>query len=221
MSLPKHAASMVSGMNIIYCFEPKMSQNISAWIIDRSDFPFLLGKKKVRSGGVVGGGFDSCGASALEMCWPESCVTLSNPPCLTVMFKSYVVHHKWCLQIFDPECMEMLLCKSGAFAPLVSFQPREFWMQTNFFMCVHFLHGLLQSMSLHFGCWNSTLAEKEKKKKSWLAEKQWVQFTSFPWLIGLLGDMTDDSAKILFQSLLRKAIVSHSGRGRDVNSLML
>ena len=33
------------------------------------------------------------------------------------------------------------------------------------------------------------------------------------------GDMTDDSAEILFQSFLQEAIVSSSDMGRDVHSL--
>ena len=39
--------------------------------------------------------------------------------------------------------------------------------------------------------------------------------------LGHQGDMTDDSSQILFQSFLREAIVSNSGTGRDVHSLML
>ena len=39
--------------------------------------------------------------------------------------------------------------------------------------------------------------------------------------LGRLGDMTDDSTEILFQSFLQEAIVSSSGLGRDVYSLML
>ena len=43
---------------------------------------------------------------------------------------------------------------------------------------------------------------------------------SLDWF-GRRGDMTDDSAEILFQSFLREAIVSSSGMGRDVHSLTL
>ena len=38
---------------------------------------------------------------------------------------------------------------------------------------------------------------------------------------GRRGDMRDDSAEILFQSFLREALVSSSGMGRSVHSLML
>ena len=34
------------------------------------------------------------------------------------------------------------------------------------------------------------------------------------------GDMTDDSAQILFQFFLQEAVVSNSGMGRNVHSLM-
>ena len=34
------------------------------------------------------------------------------------------------------------------------------------------------------------------------------------------GDMKEDSAEILFQSFLQEALVSRSGMGRDVHSLM-
>ena len=39
--------------------------------------------------------------------------------------------------------------------------------------------------------------------------------------LGRRGDMKDDSAEILFQSFLQEALVSSSGMGRDVHSLML
>ena len=39
------------------------------------------------------------------------------------------------------------------------------------------------------------------------------------WVVG--GNMTDDSAEILFQSFLQEALVSSPGMGRDVHSLML
>ena len=39
--------------------------------------------------------------------------------------------------------------------------------------------------------------------------------------LGHWGDMRDDSAEILFQSFLQKALVSSSGMGRDVHSLTL
>ena len=45
------------------------------------------------------------------------------------------------------------------------------------------------------------------------------QFSSVPWLIR--GNMRDDSEEILFQSFLLEAIVSSSGMGRNVHSLML
>ena len=54
-----------------------------------------------------------------------------------------------------------------------------------------------------------------------------VQFSSVPWPIrspvggGEGGDIWDDSAEILFQSFLLDALVSSSGMGRDVHSLML
>ena len=49
-----------------------------------------------------------------------------------------------------------------------------------------------------------------------------TQFSSVPWPTGLSGGREwDDSAKILFQSFLWEAIVSNSGMGRDVHSLML
>ena len=35
------------------------------------------------------------------------------------------------------------------------------------------------------------------------------------------GDMKDDSAEILFQSFLQEVLVSSSGMGRDVHSLLL
>ena len=38
--------------------------------------------------------------------------------------------------------------------------------------------------------------------------------------LGHLGDMRDNSAEILFQSFLQEALVSSSGMGRDVYSLM-
>ena len=47
------------------------------------------------------------------------------------------------------------------------------------------------------------------------------QFSPAPWPIALLGDMTDDSAEILFQSFLLEALVSSSGMSREVHSLML
>ena len=46
------------------------------------------------------------------------------------------------------------------------------------------------------------------------------QFSSLTdWVIG--GDMTDNSAEILFRSFLQKALVSSSGMGRDVHSQMV
>ena len=50
-----------------------------------------------------------------------------------------------------------------------------------------------------------------------------IQFSSVQSLdrVGRRGDMRDDSAEILFQSFLREALVSSSGMGRDVHSLML
>ena len=39
--------------------------------------------------------------------------------------------------------------------------------------------------------------------------------------LGRQGDMTDDSAEILFQSFLQEALVSSSSMSRDVHSLML
>ena len=39
--------------------------------------------------------------------------------------------------------------------------------------------------------------------------------------LGCRGNMTDDSAEILFQSFLQEALLSSSGMGRDVHSLML
>ena len=51
-----------------------------------------------------------------------------------------------------------------------------------------------------------------------------VHFTSVLWLIGLLGGrggMTDSSAEILLQTFLQEAMVSRSGIGRDVHSLIL
>ena len=51
-----------------------------------------------------------------------------------------------------------------------------------------------------------------------------VQFSSVPWLIGSYGcvcvSIRDDSAEILFQSFLQKVLVSSSGMGRKVHSLM-
>ena len=48
-----------------------------------------------------------------------------------------------------------------------------------------------------------------------------VQFASLQSLdrLGHRGDMTNDSAEILFQSFLQEAVVSSSGTGRDVHSL--
>ena len=50
-----------------------------------------------------------------------------------------------------------------------------------------------------------------------------VQFGSVRSLdrLGRRGDLRDDSAEILFQSCLQEALVSSSGTGRDVHSLML
>ena len=50
-----------------------------------------------------------------------------------------------------------------------------------------------------------------------------VQFSSVQSFdrLGRRGDMRDDSAEILFQSFLQEALVSSSGMGRDVHSLML
>ena len=49
-----------------------------------------------------------------------------------------------------------------------------------------------------------------------------VQFSSVLWdQLGGRGDLRDDSANFLFQSFLQEAIVSSSGMGRDVHSLML
>ena len=39
--------------------------------------------------------------------------------------------------------------------------------------------------------------------------------------LGRRGNMRDDSAEILFKSLLQEAIESSSGKGRDLHSLML
>ena len=38
--------------------------------------------------------------------------------------------------------------------------------------------------------------------------------------LGRRGDMKDDSAEILFQSILQEAVVSSFGMGRDVHSLL-
>ena len=38
--------------------------------------------------------------------------------------------------------------------------------------------------------------------------------------LGRRGDMEDESAEILLQSFLQEALVSSSGMGRDVHSLM-
>ena len=47
-----------------------------------------------------------------------------------------------------------------------------------------------------------------------------VQFCPLTdWVV--VGDMRDDSAEILSQSFLQEALVSSSGMGRDVHSLML
>ena len=50
-----------------------------------------------------------------------------------------------------------------------------------------------------------------------------VQFSSDQTLdrLGRRGDIRDDSAEIFFQYFLQKAIVSSSGIGRDVHSVML
>ena len=50
-----------------------------------------------------------------------------------------------------------------------------------------------------------------------------VQFSSVQSLSGFdrPGDMTDDSAEILFLCFLQEALVSSSGIGSDVHSLML
>ena len=50
-----------------------------------------------------------------------------------------------------------------------------------------------------------------------------LHFTSFQSLdrLGHRGDMGHDSAEILFRSFLQEAIVSDSGMGKDVHSLML
>ena len=47
-----------------------------------------------------------------------------------------------------------------------------------------------------------------------------VQFCPLTdWVV--VGDMRDDSAEILSQSFLQEALVSSSGTGRDVHSLMI
>ena len=50
-----------------------------------------------------------------------------------------------------------------------------------------------------------------------------VQFSSVQSLdrLGRRGDTRDDSAEILLQSFLQEALVSSSGMGRDVYSVML
>ena len=50
-----------------------------------------------------------------------------------------------------------------------------------------------------------------------------VQFSSVQSLdrSGRWGNMRDNSAEILFQSFLQEALVSSSGKGKDVHSLML
>ena len=55
---------------------------------------------------------------------------------------------------------------------------------------------------------------------STMNENQFVSVQSLDRL-GRLGDMKDDSAEILFQSFLQEALVSSSGMGRDVHSLIL
>ena len=56
-----------------------------------------------------------------------------------------------------------------------------------------------------------------------LAKNKSVQFSSVQSLSGLdrPGDMTDDSAEILFLSFLQEALVGSAGMGSDVHSLML
>ena len=64
---------------------------------------------------------------------------------------------------------------------------------------------------------------KGKHYKAECMSAQAKQITSVQSLdrLGRLGDMRDDSAEIFFQSFLQEAIVSNSGMGRDVHSLML
>ena len=47
------------------------------------------------------------------------------------------------------------------------------------------------------------------------------QFSSVPWPIRSSGNMRDDSAEIVFQPFLHGALLSSSGTGRDVHSLLL
>ena len=54
-----------------------------------------------------------------------------------------------------------------------------------------------------------------------LAKCEAVQFSSVPWPFGCRGDISDDSVEITLQSVLQEALVSSSGMGRDVHSLML
>ena len=48
-----------------------------------------------------------------------------------------------------------------------------------------------------------------------------VQFSSVPLPIGSSRDVRDDSAELLVQSFLQEALLSSSGRGKYVHSLML
>ena len=54
-----------------------------------------------------------------------------------------------------------------------------------------------------------------------LSNKLCTQFSSVQSLdqLGHHGDMRNDSAEILFQSFLQKALVSSSGMGRDVKKV--
>ena len=69
--------------------------------------------------------------------------------------------------------------------------------------------------------WREKKKKKQRKKEG--GGLMGVQFSSVQSLdrLGRRGDMRDDSAEILFQAFLQKTLVSSSGMGRDVHSLML
>ena len=80
-------------------------------------------------------------------------------------------------------------------------------------------------MNIFFGLARNRLVSVafNRMKRAWLAHNVSVRFSSVQFLdrLGRQGNMTDDSARILFKSFLQEATVQSSGMGRDVHSLML
>ena len=64
-------------------------------------------------------------------------------------------------------------------------------------------------------------ATKMTPQINWFLIFNTFSLVQFAVQLGCRGNMTDDSAEILFQSFLQEALLNISGMGRDVRSLML